>query len=118
MPVLSAAQLAYIRSVKADNYSDTIDIYRAPAVSSSKRGAAALLTSGVLCRRWPGSRAPKIVALIDVGGARVDELIFFPDSVDVQRGDELRDAAGTRLKVEGCGVWQTSIAVAASRVLP
>lgn len=118
MPVLSAAQLASMRTIKLDNYSDTLDLYRAPAVSGSKRGAVALVTSGVLCRRWPASKAPKIVALIDVGGARVDELIFFPDSVDVRRGDELRSASGEKLKVEGVGRWQTSRAVAASLVLP
>lgn len=118
MPILSAAQLAYMRSVKSDNYSDVLDIYRAPAVAASKRGAVALLNSGAECRRWPASKAPKIVALIDVGGARVDELIFFPDSVDVRRGDELRSASGEKLKVEGVGRWQTSRAVAASLVQP
>ncbi|MDQ2995461.1 MAG: hypothetical protein M3R61_00175 [Chloroflexota bacterium] len=119
MPVLSTAQLAYMRSTKADNYADTLDVYRAPAVAASKRGAVVLLTSGVRCRRWPASKAPKIVALIpDIAGARIDELIFFPDSADVRRGDELRSASGEKLKAEGVGVWQTSIAVAASLVSP
>jgi hypothetical protein len=119
MPVLSSAQLAYMRSTKLDNYSDTLDVYRAPAVSASKRGAVALLYSALHCRRWPGSKAPKIVASIpDIAGARVDELIFFADSADVRRGDELRSASGERLKVEGVGNWQTSIAVAASLVQP
>ncbi len=119
MPILSAAQLAYMRSVKSDNYSDLLDIYRAPAVSASKRGAVVLLTSGVLCRRWPAIRAPKVLAVIpDIAGARVDELIFFPDSADVRRGDELRSASGEKLKVEGVGRWQTSRAVAASLVQP
>jgi hypothetical protein len=119
MPVLSANQLAYMRSVKIDNYSDTLDIYRAPAVVNSKRGSATLLTNGVLCRRWPATKAPQVVARIpDIAGARVDELIFFPDSVDVRRGDELRNADGQQLKVEGVGAWQTSIAVAASLVQP
>lgn len=119
MPVLSNDQLAYMRSIKLDNYSDRLDIYRAPAVVATKRGAVALLSSSMRCRRWPGSKAPKIVASIpDIAGARVDELIFFPDSIDVRRGDELRDAAGGRLKVEGVGNWQTSFAIAASLVQP
>ena len=120
MPVLSAAQLAYIRSIKADNYTDVINLYRAPAVAGGKRGDVALVVGGIACRRWPASRAPQIVAKIpEVAGARVDELIFFPDSgPEVRRGDELRDAAGQRLKVEGAGVWQTTIAVAASLVQP
>lgn len=118
MPHLSSAQLTLMRATKLDNYSDTLDSYRAPAVSGSKRGAVTLLTAGLLCRRWPASKAPKIIALIDVGGARVDELIFFPDSVDVRRGDELRSATGEKLKIEGVGAWQTSRAVAASLVQP
>jgi len=122
MPVLSAAQLAYIRSIKQpSNYTDVLNLYRAPAVSGNKRTGAVLLVGGIMCRRWPASRAPQIVAKIpDVAGARVDELIFFPDSGPaVQRGDELRDnATGQRLKVEGVGVWQTTYAVAASLVQP
>lgn len=120
MPILSAAQLAYIRGIKSDNYADVLNLYRAPAVSASKRGDMALLVGGIACRRWPASRAPQILAKIpDVAGARVDELIFFPDSGPaVQRGDELRSATGERLKVEGAGVWQTTIAVAASLVQP
>ena len=119
MPILSAAQLALMRGIKSDNYPNTLDVYRAPAVSASKRGSLALLYSSILCRRWPAARSPKIVASIpDVAGARVDELIFFPGSADVRRGDELRSASGQKLKVEGAGVWQTSIAVAASLVQP
>lgn len=119
MPVLSPNQLASMRSIKLDNYSDVLDVWRAPAMVGKLRGSVVLLTSGVPCRRWPGSKAPKIVASIpDIAGARVDELIFFPDSADVRRGDELRSAAGQRLKVSGVGVWQTSLAVAAELVVP
>jgi hypothetical protein len=119
MPVLSAAQLAYMRSIKSDNYPDRLNVWRAPAVSASKRGAVALLYTDVFCRRWPAAKAPKILAVIpDIAGARVDELIFFPGTADVRRGDELRSAAGQKLKVEGAGVWQTSLAVAASLVQP
>ena len=119
MPILSAAQLATMRTIKADNYPDAVDIYRPPAMASGKRGEVVLDTEGAQCRRWPASKAPQIVAKIpDIGGARVDELIFFPDSVDVRRGDELRDSTGSKLKVEGVGNWQTSTAVAASVVTP
>jgi hypothetical protein len=119
MPILSPAQLASMRSIKLDNYSDRLDVYRPPAVAGTKRGAVVLLTSAVPCRRWPGSKAPKIVASIpDIAGARVDELIFFADSANVRRGDELRSASGARLKVSGVGVWQTSLAVAAELVQP
>lgn len=116
MPHLTQAQLQQMRSFKADNYSDRLDIYR-PPTAARKRGDVVLVSQGQPCRRWPASKAPHIVAKIpDVGGARVDELIFFPDSVDVRRGDELRDVSGQRLKVEGAGVWQTARAVAASLV--
>ena len=119
MPILSPAQLASMRAIKRDNYNDRLDIDRAPAMVATKRGAVVLRYASMRCRRWPGSKAPKIIASIpDIAGARVDELIFFPDSMDVARGDELRSASGERLKVEGVGVWQTSLAVAASLVQP
>jgi hypothetical protein len=117
MPILSAEQKTQMRAIKADNYPDRLDIYRPPAVASKKRGDVVLDVAGAPCRRWPASKAPQIVAKIpDVGGARVDELIFFPDSVDVVRGDELRDVSGAKLKIDGVGRWQTSVAVAASLV--
>ncbi len=119
MPHLSPEQLIAMRAFKLDNYSDRLNIYRPPAVSGNKRGDVALQTQGAPCRRWPASKAPQIVAKIpEIAGARVDELIFFPDSVDVLRGDELRDVDGNKLKVEGVGRWQTSVAVAASLVTP
>jgi hypothetical protein len=117
MPILSPEQKAQMRAIKSDNYPDRLDIYRPPAMVNKQRGNAVLQTQGQPCRRWPGSKAPQIVAKIpDVGAARVDELIFFPDSVDVVRGDELRDVDGAKLKIEGVGRWQTAIAVAASLV--
>ena len=120
MPHLSADQRASMRATKLDNYSDALSVYTPPAVSGGKRGAYTLATASAICRRWPASRAPKILATIpDLAGARVDELIFFPDRVTtIARGGELRSATGQRLKIEGVGVWQTSIAVAASLVQP
>ena len=119
MPHLTAEQLIAMRAIKDDNYSDRLDIYRPPQVAAGKRGDVARVAQGAPCRRWPATKAPQIVAKIpDVAGARVDELIFFPDSVDVRRGDELRDVDGAKLKVEGQGTWQTAKAVAASLVQP
>lgn len=121
MPRLSAAQLAQMRIIKVDNYADALDIYRPPTVASLKRGDQTLATSAAPCRRWPASKAPKILALIpEIAGARVDELIFFPDSLAnvLARGGELRSASGQKLKIEGLGRWQTSVAVAASLITP
>jgi hypothetical protein len=119
MPILSPEQKASMRAIKSDNYPDRLDIYRPPAVSGKKRGDVVIEHQGQPCRRWPASKAPQIVAKVPViAGARVDELIFFPDSVDVRYGDELRDVEGAKLKIEGVGVWQTAIAVAASLVVP
>lgn len=122
MPVLSAAQLAYIRSVKSDNYPDRLDIYAPPAVSNGKRGDQALIAAGVSCRRWPAWRhhAPGILAKIpDIAGQRVDALVFFPDSTTgLTRGGELRSSSGERLKIAGLGRWQTSIAIAVEIVTP
>jgi hypothetical protein len=119
MPILTPEQKIAMRAIKDDNYPDRLDLYRPPAVSGQKRGALVLTTQGLRCRRWPATKAPQILAKIpDIGGARVDELIFFPDSVDVRRGDELRDVTGAKLKVEGQGTWTTAVAVAASLVQP
>jgi hypothetical protein len=120
MPILSTAQLAYIRAVKSDNYPDALDVYAPPAVVNKKRGDYTLAAASQACRRWPASRAPQVLAKIpDIGAARVDELIFFPDRVTtIARGGELRSSTGEKLKIEGVGTWQTTIAVAASLVSP
>lgn len=107
-----------MRATKLDNYSDHLDLYRSPAASSNKVGALALVSSGVSCRIWEATKAPKILATIpDIAGARVEKIAFFPDSVDVRRGDELR--SGTiRYKVAGLGTWTTSKAAALEKVDP
>jgi hypothetical protein len=119
MPVLSAAQKTSIRADKLDNYSDTLDIYSPAAMSGGKGSGQTLRTSSALCRRWPASMHPRVLAKIpDLAGARVDELIFFPDSVTtLVKGGELRSGS-QKLKIEGVGTWQTSVAVAASLVQP
>ena len=118
MPVLSAAQLTYIRSIKSDNYTDSVDVYRTPSASGGKVGAMALAHSGVACRIWEAADAPKIAAVLpEIAAARAEKIAFFPDTADVLRGDELR--VGTlRYKVDGLGVWQTTIAVALGEVKP
>jgi hypothetical protein len=120
MPRLSTAQLAYIRSVKADNYPDTLDVYAPAAVSSGKTSGQAAVVTSQACRRWPASKAQKLIAAIpELAGVRMDELIFFPDTaVGLTRGGELRSSAGEKLKIEGLGRWQTTYAVAASVVKP
>ena len=118
MPILSAAQLAYIRSIKADNYTDTVAIYRSPSASGGKVGALALVMSSAACRIWEAAKAPRLIAsLPEIAAARAEKIAFFPDSVDVRRGDELR--VGTvRYKVSGLGVWQTTRAAALEKVDP
>lgn len=120
MPVLSAAQLAFIRSVKSDNYPDRLDVYAPAAVSGGKSSGQAPAVTGQACRRWPAARAQKLIASIpELAGVRCDELIFFPDSAaGLSRGGELRSSTGEKLKIEGLGRWQTAYAVAASLVQP
>lgn len=118
MPVLSAAQLAYIRSIKANNYTNTLDVYRSPTASGGKVGALALVTAAVACRVWEAANAPRLIkALPEIAAARAEKIAFFPDSVDVRRGDELRDGT-TRYKVTGLGTWQTTKAAALEKVDP
>ena len=58
MPHLTPAQLAFMRSVKADNYSDALDVYRAPAVASDRRGAVAVRDlSGARPNPPPGAQS-------------------------------------------------------------
>jgi len=120
MPHLSTTQLAYIRSVKSDNYSDVLDVYAPAAVSGGKTSGQTPSVSGQVCRRWPAAKAQRLIAAIpELAGVRCDELIFFPDTTaGLSRGGELRSAAGEKLKIEGLGRWQTTYAVAASIVKP
>lgn len=120
MPVLSAAQLAHIRAVKLDNYADRLDLYAPAAVSGGKGAGQAAVATAQPCRRWPASKAQKLLAAIpELAGIRLDELVFFPDTTSgLARGGELRSAAGEKLKIEGVSRWQTTYAVAASLVKP
>lgn len=120
MPTLSASQLARIRAVKHNNYTDALDVYAPQAIAGGKSAGQQLVASSQRCRRWPGAKAQKLVAAIpELAGLRLDELIFFPDAaVGLGRGGELRSAAGEKLKIEGVSRWQTTYAVAASLVKP
>jgi len=119
MPTLSLAQKASIRAVHTTDHTDSLDLYRSPAASSSKIGAVALVTASVPCRVWEATQAPKLVqALPEIAAARAEKIAFFLDTIDVRRGDELRDAAGTKYKVDGLGVWQTVKVAALAAVKP
>src|SRR4051794_20262625 len=104
MPVLSAAQLAYIRNVKADNYQDSAQIERDGALIAATQG----------CRLWPAWRhhAPQLLAVMQgLGERRTDNIVMSPDTADVAIGDTLT-VGGQTSHVIGRGRWQTTIACA------
>jgi hypothetical protein len=119
MPVLSAAQKTSIRATHTTDHDETVDLYRAPAMSANKRGDYALTTSGLACSRlWPASRVQKIIAAIpELAGSRVEGLRFVAFAADVRVGDELRSGT-TKQKVEGVGIWLNVRAVGLSEVKP
>lgn len=122
MPHLTDAQLAYIRGIKADNYSDTVSVWRSPAVSGGKIGSLTQVTASQACRLWPDATSTLqgrrlVAALGDLHGGRIDLVAAFPDTADIREGDELR-VGTTKYKVERAAVWQTTLAAALSKVHP
>lgn len=111
MAILTADELADIRADKADNYPDSIAIWRSPTSSGGKVGAMAQVATA-LGRLWPktdarGLAPHLVIAVPEIAAARVDAFVTFPNTVDVRIGDELR-IGGARYKVDGSGLWTTT----------
>lgn len=98
----------------------TVSLWRSPATSGGKVGAMTQQTTGIALKLWPAAAttaAPQILVSVPAN-TRIDFYGFVLPSVDVRRGDELRDASSRRYKVEGVGVWSAVQALALSLVAP
>lgn len=119
MPTLSAEQrAAIVAEVSAPSIAgeQLMDLYRSPAASGGKIGAAQLQTEEIPIRLRPAGDAPKLVALaMPVNAARVEYVGKVAAGTDVQLGDEAR-IDGQRYKIEGVGAWSNATLIALTQI--
>ena len=115
--LIATTYLSRFRAIEDSDLGESGDIYRPPAASAdNKVGDLALHATGVACKIWDATQAPKIIALVPaIAAARLDKIAFFATTTDIQLGDEIRQGA-TKFKVTGLGAWQSTTVAALSQV--